>query len=270
MNRLIAALPMYDWPETRAEVDAEWATTRNRLRDVGIGAPENLCRRNADMPAVPGGIRDGEGQLLAPDPATLPPDELDLPTLWRHPNLLLAQTCWGPMEQGLAISVAVVGQPDYTAYAGGAGQLYSSVLLMRRDAGRGDVPPPADGSAVLPRERMRGVTLAYNGPDSMSGIIALTRDLEIAGQGNEIFSALVETGSHRASLVAVATGRADLCAVDCRTWDLARRFEPLAASVQPVGWTSLRMGLPFISARHREDMLPQLTRGLGCLPNLHR
>ena len=49
----IAALPMYDWPERRAEVDAEWTVLRDRLRAQGIAAPEELTRRNADMPAVP-------------------------------------------------------------------------------------------------------------------------------------------------------------------------------------------------------------------------
>src|SRR5690606_38327160 len=86
---------------------------------------------NADLPPVPGGIRDAEGRLIAPDPATLPPDDFDLPVLWRHPALLLAQTCWGPMEAGLEPYVQVVGQPDYSAYEGGEGSFYSSAIVMR-------------------------------------------------------------------------------------------------------------------------------------------
>ena len=98
MTQFVAALPMYDWPERRAEVDAEWAALRDRLRAHGVDAPERLVRRNADLPPVPGGIRDADGAVIAPDPATLAPDEFDLATLWRHPALLLAQTCWGPMQ----------------------------------------------------------------------------------------------------------------------------------------------------------------------------
>ena len=103
---------MYDWPEARASIDAEWEGLRARLQQAGIDAPEKLVRRNADLPAVPGGIRNGEGRAIAPDPATLPPGELDFPALWKHPALLLAQTCWGPLEEGLARHVVVVGQPS--------------------------------------------------------------------------------------------------------------------------------------------------------------
>ena len=121
MSSFIAALPMYDWPELRAETDARWAALRDRLRERGIDAPDSLARRNADMPPVPGGIRDEAGHVIAPDPATLPPDELDLPTLWRHPSLLIGDTCWGPMETGLAAYVHVVGQTRYDSIEGGEG-----------------------------------------------------------------------------------------------------------------------------------------------------
>ena len=84
----------------------------------------------------------------------------------------------------------------------------------------------------------------------MSGIIALTRDLEAAGESLAIFSERIETSAHRASIVAVAEGRADVCAVDCRSWHLAKLHEPRAAGVVAVGWTSRRKGLPYITSRH--------------------
>lgn len=240
---------MYDWPEVRAETDAEWAKLRGRLRVAGVEAPDNLVRRNGDKPAVPGGIIGGDGRVIAPDPATLPPDQLDMQTLWRHPDLLLAQTCWGPMELGLEEYVRVVGQPDYSAFEGGEGALYSSAIVIRKGAAPQTIAPE-DGRAVLPLEAMRGARLAFNGPDSMSGMIGLTRDLEAAGENLGMFSEQVRTGAHRASVVAVAEGRADVCAVDCRSWDMVRRFEPKAADVQVVGWTARRKGLPFITSRH--------------------
>jgi ABC-type phosphate/phosphonate transport system substrate-binding protein len=257
MSSAIAALPMYDWPEIRAETDALWAGLRDRLRAEGIDAPEMLARRNADLPAVPGGIRDASGDVIAPDPATLPPDELDFPALWRHPSLLLGQTCWGPMEAGLAPFVEVVGQPSYNAFEGGEGPLYSSAVVMRRRRkGRSNsaalsqaVRAPADGRAVLPFERLRGARFVYNNPDSMSGLIGITRDLDAAGEGLDIFAGRIETGAHRASLRAVAKGEADVCAIDCRSWALARRFEPPAVELEVVGWTARRKGLPYITAR---------------------
>ena len=84
------------------------------------------------------------GNVIAPDPATLPPDEFDFQTLWRHPNLLLCQTCWGPMELGLAEHVQVVGQPSYNGFEGGQGQLYSSAIsaIRRRRWPSGEAAMP--------------------------------------------------------------------------------------------------------------------------------
>ena len=136
-----------------------------------------ICRRCAAVSAT------AQGRVIAPDPATLPSDEFDFQTLWKHPKLLLAQTCWGPMEQGLAKHVIVVGQPSYDGIEGGKGELYSSAILMRRDGvAAGDVPSPADGRPIIPLDLMRGKRFAYNSLNSMSGIIALTRDLEAVGE----------------------------------------------------------------------------------------
>ena len=82
----------------------------------------------------------------------------------------------------------------------------------------------------------------------MSGYLALQRDLEAQASGLHIFSQLIETGGHRASIRAVAEGRADVAAVDCKTWALARRLEPVARKLAVVGWTGRRMGLPFVTA----------------------
>lgn len=216
MSASIAALPMYDWPEIRSETDAAWRRLREGLRERGVAAPEALTR------------------------------DLPLADLWRHPRLLLAQTCWGPMEAGLADAVQLVGQADYSAYEGGAGALYSSALLMRGGEG---VAAPDDGSAMLPLARLRGARLAFNDPVSMSGLLALSRDLATSGQTLALFAERVQTGAHRASIRAVAGDRADVCAVDCRSWALARRLEPAAAKLRVVGWTARRPGLPFITGR---------------------
>lgn len=273
----IAALPQYDWPETQAGTDMEWERFRSFFRRAGIDAPETIVRRNADMPPVPGGIRDESGAVIAPDPATLPPDELDRDTLWRHPDLLLAQTCWGPMELGLAEHVRVVGQPSYNGFEGGRGTMYSSAIIMRvspnppwaeaaarekvahatRSSLPGpvrkgiDKPAPDDGLPDLPINLLRGQRFAYNSLDSMSGIIAPSRDLEGVGESlDALFSERIETGAHRASIIAVAEGRADVCSIDCRSWHMAERHEPKAEAVQVVGWTGLRKGLPMITSRH--------------------
>ncbi|MER8694852.1 PhnD/SsuA/transferrin family substrate-binding protein [Mesorhizobium opportunistum] len=273
MSELVAALPMYDWPEVRGEVDAQWAGLRDVFRQRGIDAPSTIVRRNGELPAVPGGIRDAEGKLIAPDPATLPPDKLDFHKLWLHPALLFAQTCWGPMELGLSRHVQVVGQPSYDAYEGGQGELYSSALVMRTGEGP-EVRSPADGRALLPLDLIRGKRFTFNSLDSMSGIIAPTRDLEAAGESLDIFSSRNESGGHRGSIVTVAEGRADIAAIDCESWALAQRFEPAARKVVIVGWTARRKGLPFITARTTPEKTIKAIRealvGLAEQPRIQR
>ncbi|CAG1000275.1 MAG: PhnD/SsuA/transferrin family substrate-binding protein [Rhizobiaceae bacterium] len=263
MSSTFATIPMYDWAETRAETDALWAGLRDRLRAAGVEAPETLARCNADLPAVPGGIRDAAGAVIAADPATLPPDDLDFAALWRHPSLLLGQTCWGPMEVGLADHVQVLGQPSYDGIPGGAGPDYSSAIVMRRESGAPEnFPPPADGLARLPLDRLRGLRFAYNNPDSMSGLLGISHDLDAKGESLAIFSERIETGAHRSSILAIVEGRADIATIDCRSWALARRFEPAAGELKVVGWTARRPGLPWITSRTTPERIAATLRGV--------
>jgi ABC-type phosphate/phosphonate transport system substrate-binding protein len=265
MSELVAALPMYDWPEVRDEVDAQWVRLRDAFRQKGIDAPQSIVRRNGDLPPVPGGIHDAQGKLIAPDPATLPPDELDFHRLWLHPALLFAQTCWGPMELGLSRHVQVVGQPSYDAYEGGQGELYSSAIVMLAD-GAQSVASPDDGSPLIPFDRIRGKRFTFNNLDSMSGLIGLTRDLEAMGESLDLFASRSESGGHRSSIVAIAEGKADVAAIDCESWVLAQRFEPAARKVAVVGWTGRRKGLPYISAATTpEKMVTALREALAGL-----
>ncbi|AWC23534.1 phosphate/phosphite/phosphonate ABC transporters, periplasmic binding protein [Aminobacter sp. MSH1] len=251
MSDFIAALPMYDWPEMRDEVDAQWARLRTAFRQLGIDAPETLARRNAELPPVPGGIRNAGGETIAPDPATLSPEELDLPTLWRHPKLLFGQTCWGPMEiTGLDAAVRVIGQPNYDGIEGGRGELYSSAIVVQRGSVTADHAHAPDGDVpLIPLDLIRDKRFAFNSHDSMSGFIGISRDLAGLGEGLRIFSDRIESGGHRNSIVAVAEGRADVAAIDCQSWALAQRFEPAARDVMVLGWTAKRKGLPFITSR---------------------
>jgi len=224
---MIAALPMYDWPEERGAVAALFARLRARVP----GLPADLSR------------------------------DRDLQALWRDPALVFSQTCWGPLGAGLLDHLTVLAQPDYSDVPGGQGPLYRSALVAR--AGQA-VPPPATPGPALPALSGR---LALNARDSLSGWLALVAD---AGDPAGWASGLVETGSHRASVQAVAEGRADLAAIDCRSWALARMHEPAATDLTVVGWTALRPGLPYVTARATE---PGLTRSLraalldmGCHP----
>ncbi|MDG3040793.1 phosphate/phosphite/phosphonate ABC transporter substrate-binding protein [Roseicyclus marinus] len=100
---MIAALPMYDRPELRAETDALWAGIRDALRARAIQAPDTLTRdRN--------------------------PWEI-----WQSPDLILAQTCGLPFRARLHPQVTLVATPDY-ALPGCPPGHYNSVILARDPA----------------------------------------------------------------------------------------------------------------------------------------
>lgn len=206
----LAALPMYDWPEERSAIDARYARLRARVPEL----PEALAR---------------------------PADAAALMALWRDPRLLLAQTCWGPLAAGLRDHVQVVAQPDYSDVAGGHGPFYRSAIVTRTGSA---VPAPAHPGAALPDTPPPG-TAAINATDSLSGALAPAQDFGLPDLAR---SALL-TGSHRASVVAVASGRADWAAIDCRSWALALAHEPAARALSVTGWTAARPGLPFVTAR---------------------
>ena len=122
-----------------------------------------------------------------------------------------------------------------------------------------DRPSPDDGDPLIPIDRLRGKRFAFNGPDSMSGIMALRRNLvhlgaiRNEGEFRRFLERIGGDGGHRLSIRAVADGRADVAAIDCRSWALAQRFEPAASALAVVGWTGRRRGLPFISAGGMPD-----------------
>lgn len=215
-----ACLPMYDWPETRAEIGAFWSDLR---RAVGEGLPAGL---------------------------TAAPDEAALLALWRNPALVFGQCCWGPLELGLCPELTVLAQPDYSDVAGGRGPFYRSVLVARKGQA---MPLPAHHGAALPAGGLAGQRLAYNARHSRSGWRALAQDLD--EDPAEQAQSLLETGGHRATVRALIDGRADIAAIDARSWAMALAHEPGAAGLVVVGWTAERLGLPYVCHRQTPPAL---------------
>lgn len=206
--RYRAALPMYDLPELRAETDRFW----RRLKS-----------------ALPHGT-----EVVFERPAT----HAEMVALLADRSCILSQTCWGPISQGLLPDLTILAQPDYSPFPGGDGPLYRSAIIA---TGTGDDAPPPKKGALIPTQALSGKRLAYNEPASLSGYISLQRDTEMP------FSQEILTGSHRASLCAVAQGDADIAAIDNQTFALLRAHEPLAKKVHVIGWTAPRMGLPYVA-----------------------
>jgi ABC-type phosphate/phosphonate transport system substrate-binding protein len=108
----------------------------------------------------------------------------------------------------------------------------------------------ADDVRAGPAE-FSGATLAFNDGLSQSGwgaVWELARDRGIAVRP------ALETGSHRASALAVAEGQADWAALDAQTWAMIRRWDDWAAGLKVVGWTRPTPALPFITAQGRDPV----------------
>ena len=109
---MIAALPMYDRPETVEANNRLWEAVRDHL---GFG-PAHLTRGR------------------------------DLWDLWQAPDLILAQTCGLPYRSKLCGRVALVGAPDYRLYGCQPGY-YNSVIVAHRSRA-GDPLSALDGATM--------------------------------------------------------------------------------------------------------------------------
>ncbi|WP_161974189.1 phosphate/phosphite/phosphonate ABC transporter substrate-binding protein [Rhizobium deserti] len=162
-------------------------------------------------------------------------------SLWQSFDLVLAQTCGLPYATSLRSRVRLVGTPSYDI--GCAPGFYYSVLIT-----------PA-GHAFDGLERFFG-RIAVNGTDSQSGFAALQLALLRPNGSPRGALDICQTGSHRASIKAVAEGRAELAAIDVVSFKLALRHMPETAAVTVVGCTSPTPGLPLITARPAVELEP--------------
>jgi ABC-type phosphate/phosphonate transport system substrate-binding protein len=165
----------------------------------------------------------------------------DAEAVWRDPGLVLSQTCGYPYAMRLQNAVRLVATPVY-GVAGCEGPLYSSFIVARRED---------EGRALAD---FAGRSIAFNARDSLSGYLALVAAMKEQGMDPGVFE-WIETGSHRASVGAVAHNLADLAAIDAVCWALSVQYDARAAALlRPVMWTKLRPALPFITAGGRDAM----------------
>jgi len=203
---MVASLAMYPFAPVRSATDSLWSVIRQHL---GWG-PSTL-----------------EWEVLAPE-------------VWRHPDLLLAQTCGWPLVTQLVDEVAVVGTFDHDV-PGSENGWYQSIII---------------GRSASTFEELRGrpgVVAATNSTESLSGWISL----QSAWGGQP--SAVVDTGSHMESVRAVAEGRADVASIDAVTWALISSLEPqLVSELTVVGSGPLVPCLPIVVPRRHEGQVEVL------------
>ena len=176
-------------------------------------------------------------------PTTLTRQDGSLKALWTAPELLLSQTCGYPRVTSLRGWVSVVATPSYSA-TGCTGAHHRAAVIVGRDV-------KAHTLADL-----RGLRCAINDASSNTGMNLLRAAVSAVARGLPFFEAVMVTGSHAASVAAVADGQADVASVDPVTWTLLQRHRPqLAAAVRVFGWTSSSPGLPLVTSRRSDAAL---------------
>ena len=159
---------------------------------------------------------------------------------WARPDLVLGQICNLPYRAQFRENVTTLCAMDYEIPGSPAG-FYHSVFVVRRDD---PAQSPVDAATYR---------LAYNEPLSNSGYGA--PQLWAASRGFQ-FSPFIHTHAHRNSIQAVATGEADICAIDAHTFWIDRDLE-LMNSVKVIGRTHDTPGMTLIT-RAGQDRAPYL------------
>jgi ABC-type phosphate/phosphonate transport system substrate-binding protein len=147
--------------------------------------------------------------------------------LWHSPDLLFSQTCGYPFTHEFVGKLTYIGTPHYDA-DGCEGPLYRSIIFARK-------PQPI--------EEFKTSVCASNSHDSMSGMLALKLIFNQPDLGRCLI-----TGSHAASLAAVQSSLADICAIDCVTAALLRRHRPQTfEGLVEITRSPLVPALPFVT-----------------------
>ena len=160
---------------------------------------------------------------------------------WGRNDLLLSQTCGFPYRMlGLASAVHLIATPLFDA-PGCEGPRYRSALVVSAQAWQRGATTVA---------ACRGLRAACNSADSHSGMNALRHAVAPHARDGRFFSSVHWTGSHAATLNALASGTADIGAIDCVTLALLRDAHPeRLEGVRIIGMTASAPGLPLIASR---------------------
>jgi ABC-type phosphate/phosphonate transport system substrate-binding protein len=178
---------------------------------------------------------------------------------WLHPDLILGQTCGLPYITKLCDSVELVGTPDYDVEGCPPGFYHSTLVASSAD--------PRTQLSEFP-----GCTLAINGKDSQSGYGAIMLASAPYARGGRFFQRAIHSGSHETSMRLVASGLADIAAIDSVTWRMSRRFDSHSSGLKAIGTTEPVPGLPFIAAAGKPaaKLFDAVRTGIAALPEATR
>lgn len=203
---------MYDLPELREATDAWWQGLRKHLKKAGMRyLPQYLERPKA------------------------------LDTHWLDATLIFSQTCGYPLTHALAGRLQVIGTPCYDA-PGCNGPRYTSFVMVSATASINQLP-------INQLEQLRGARCVVNARDSQSGYSALRALIARHAQNGRFFSSVDISGGHRESLQMVSRGEAEVCAIDCVTHALLKRYAPQELEgLRVLTQTGSAPALPYVTA----------------------
>jgi ABC-type phosphate/phosphonate transport system substrate-binding protein len=207
----LVSLPMYNFPEMRAENARFWEALRGLLLEAGLeDAPEMLVFERGPVP-----------------------DRLET-------TLLFSQTCGYPLEtvfkgQAIRLGAPLYDMPGCDKAPGWP--THRAFFLVRQDS-------PAQSLGDF-----KGSVFLLNSPVSNSGMNLPRRALaEIAG-GKPFFRQVIETGGHPASLDRLIRGEGDVASIDCVTYGFWRHYRPeAAAQVRILAETPVSPAIPFVTS----------------------
>jgi ABC-type phosphate/phosphonate transport system substrate-binding protein len=203
--------------------------------------------------------------------------DTDMSTL-RDDHLFMGHTCGYPLMKSLQDKMSPICVPVFNVNAdinvdtdtsGSDGIYYASTFITS-----------VDNEIQSLHDSYQRVA-AFNGRNSNSGMNVFRHALaplaQEKGKGKPFFSGLIESGSHRQSLIEVGEGRADVAAIDSVSLALITDAWPeLAAQVRAIGYSMKTCGLPFVMPNSKLNTtdLKRLTlllnEALTLLPDQHR
>lgn len=173
------------------------------------------------------------------------PDQLDrtglpLSEIWTSPDLLVAQTCGLPYVRDLREHVHLIATPAYNLADCRPGRYRSRIVVHA-------------GSSWACVADLAGMRAAINGRESQSGFVALAA-MTPGWAPDSHFSEISVTGSHLASMQAVADGQADIAAIDAVSFLLAEQhFPEITTNLRVLDSSPETPGLPLITAIGRSN-----------------
>lgn len=215
---MIASLMMYARPQLDAAHARFWQLIRENLVKAGIDAPEELSQTAEEF------------------------------SVWKHPDLVLSQTCGMPYRTWLHDQVNLVGTPDYGLEDCPPGY-YHSALVVHKDnyAWRKTIEEydkDDEGGDII---------FAYNQTFSQSGYAAPYWHLK---QRNIWFKDFWQSKGHLNSARSVAEKRTDIASLDAMSWRLMQEYEDFAQDLRVLEWTEPTPGLPLItSLKHDPEVV---------------